>query len=376
MQAHGILCEEQHGFQTGESCDSQLIITINDFANCLNENKQIDTIFFDFSKAFDKVPHQRLFNKLSYYEIKGSTLAWIQNYLTNRYQRVTLEGICSSNFPVTSGVPQGTVLAPLLFLCFVNDIPASVQCKIRLYADDILLYSEISSINDCTRLPNDINYLFNWSETWLLQFNSAKCMHLRITNKHSYTKFTYCLDKSIIKEVPSANYLGITIDSKLTWSDHVTRVVTKANSVLGFLQRNLKYCPPEIKASCFKSLVIPILEYGCTSWFPRFQKDTYAIEMVQRRTARFIFNDYSYNTSVTSLLNTLNWPTLQNRRINLRAIMFYKIVNNLIGIPADSFLFISPLQHVITTIATAYHIPGSTPTYSPFSHSRLGFGTI
>ena len=168
-------------------------------------------------------------------------------------------------------------------------------------------------------LQNDINYLFNWSETWLLQFNPAKCMHLRITNKHSYIKFIYCLDKSIIKEVPSANYLGITIDSKLTWSDHhVTRVVAKANSVLGFLQRNLKYCPPKIKASCFKSLVIPILEYGhgCTSWFPRFQKDTYAIEMVQRRAARFIFNDYSYNTSVTSLLNTLNWPTLQNCRIN------------------------------------------------------------
>ena len=101
----------------------------NDFANCLNENKQIDTIFLT-SKAFDKVPHQRLFNKLSYYGIKGSTLAWIQNYLTNRYQRVTLERICSSNSPVTSGVPQGTVLAPLLFLCFVNDIPASVQRQI------------------------------------------------------------------------------------------------------------------------------------------------------------------------------------------------------------------------------------------------------
>ena len=210
--------------------------------------------------------------------------------------------------------------------------------NVRLYADDILLYSEIGFINNCTRLQNDINYLFNWSETWLLQFNPAKCIHLWITNKHSYIKFTYCLDKSIIKEVPSANYLGITIDSKLTWSDHVIRVVAKANSVLGFLQRNLKYCPPEIKASCFNSLVIPILEYGCTSWFPRFQKDTYAIEMVQQRPVRFIFNDYSYNTSVTSLLNTLNWPTLQNCRINLRAIMFYKIVNNLIGIPAGSFL--------------------------------------
>ena len=174
----------------------------------------------------------------NYLIIELEVLRWcgyIQNYLTNRYQNVTLEGICSSNSLVTSGVPQGTVLAPLLFLCFVNDIPTSVQCKIRLYADDILLYSEISSTNDCTHLQNDINSLFNWSESWLLQFNPAKCMHLRITNKRSYIKFVYCLNGSIIKEVSSANYLGITIDSKLTWSDHVTKVVAKANSVLGFL---------------------------------------------------------------------------------------------------------------------------------------------
>ena len=186
----------------------------------------------------------------------------------------------------------------------MNDIPASVQCKIRLYADDILLYSEISSINDCIRLQNDITYLFNWSETWLLQFNAARCIHLRISNKCLYIKSTYYLDGSIIKEVPSANYLGSIIDSGLTWSDHVTRVGVKANSVLGFLQCNLKYCPPEIKASCFKALITSILEYGCTSWFPCFHKDIYAIEMVHRRAARFIYNDYSYNTSVSSLLNS------------------------------------------------------------------------
>ena len=132
LQIHGILGGEQHGFQTGKSCDSQLIIAINYFANCLNENIQLDAIFFDFSKAFDKVPHQRLFNKLSYYGIRGSMLTWIQNYLTNIYQNVILERICSNNSLVTFGVPQGTVLAALLFLCFVNGILTSVQCKIKL----------------------------------------------------------------------------------------------------------------------------------------------------------------------------------------------------------------------------------------------------
>ena len=191
------------------------------------------------------------------------------------YQQISecnLRRDLQQQFPSDFWCPSRHHVAPLLFLCFVNDIPTSVQCKIRLYANDILLYSEISSTNDCTRLQNDITSLFNWSKSWLLKFNPAKCMHLWITNKCSYIEFTYCLDGSIIKEVSSANYLGVTIDPKLTWSDHVTRVVAKANSVLGFLQCNLKYCPPEIKASCFKSLVIPILEYGCTSWFPVSKK--------------------------------------------------------------------------------------------------------
>ena len=184
MQTHGILCEEQYGFQTGKSCDSQLIVTTNDFVNCLNKNKRADDIFsISLKHSIKYLTKDCLTN--SHYGIRGSTLVWIQNYLANRHQNVILEGISSTNSLVTSDVPQGIMLAPLLFLCFVNDILASVQCKIRLYADDILLYSEISSTNDCIRLQNDINYLFNWSETWLLQFNLDKCMHLQISkNAH------------------------------------------------------------------------------------------------------------------------------------------------------------------------------------------------
>ena len=152
--------------------------------NCLNENKQTDAIFLEFSKAFDRVATPRLFCKLSHYGIRGSMLAWIQEYLNDRSQSVNcviLDGISSCNLPVSSGVPQGTVhvLAPLLFLCFVNDIPEFVQCKISLYADDILLYSEINSPDDYLCLQADIDNLFSWSEQWQLHFNPAKCEFLQ-----------------------------------------------------------------------------------------------------------------------------------------------------------------------------------------------------
>ena len=141
-------------------------MTINDFANCLNENSQIDCIFLDFSKAFDRVPHNRLCEKLSYYGISGPLLLWIKHYLFNRHQRVIIDGFSSYPSVVSSGVPQGTVLAPLLFLCFVNDIPLNVTSKIKLYADDILLYHTISSVDDCTLLQKDIDSLIKWSNTW------------------------------------------------------------------------------------------------------------------------------------------------------------------------------------------------------------------
>ena len=136
----------------------------------------------------------------------------------------------------------------------------------------------------------------------------------------------------------NTNYLGVTIDSKLTWSNHVTRAVAKANSVQGFLQRSLKYCPPEIKASCFKPLIIPILEYmDALHGFPA-PKRHLCHRNGPTKSSKVYFNDYSSNTSVTSLLNILNRPTLQNRQINLRVIILYKIINYLIDIPADTLL--------------------------------------
>ena len=136
--------------------------------------------FFDFSKAFDKVPHNRLCRKLHHLGISGTLLAWIINFLSGRQQQVILNGETSQLSFVTSGVPQGTVLAPLLFLCYINDITSKISSKIKLYADDVLIYRTINSKEDCRILQSDLSVLQNWALTWQMHFNPSKCELIRV----------------------------------------------------------------------------------------------------------------------------------------------------------------------------------------------------
>ena len=216
-----ILCEEQHGFREKRSCESQLTITIDDFARCLNNKGVIHAIFLDFSKAFDKVPHKKLCHKLASYGITGPILEWILDFLSNRTQRVLVGGQTSYSTAVLSGVPQGTVLGPLLFLCYVNDLPRSIKSKVRMYADDTLLYNVINKIDDCIQLQHDLLTLEEWANVWQMQFNPAKCEFLVVTNKKNTPSFTYYINEIPIKAVPHAKYLGVTIDSRLSWKEHI-----------------------------------------------------------------------------------------------------------------------------------------------------------
>ena len=154
----------QHGFRSKRSCETQLLLTVHDFASGLNDGKQTDAIILDFTKAFDKVSHKHLCTKLHYYGIRGPILDWIKDFISNRSQQVILDGCSSESLPVTSGVPQGTVLGPLLFLCFVNDIPDCVSNNIRLYADEILLYRTINVMDDCVKLQDDLNAFQQWEK--------------------------------------------------------------------------------------------------------------------------------------------------------------------------------------------------------------------
>ena len=183
IDRHDLLSDAQHGFRRRRGCETQLAMLIEHFASAMDSRDQIDLIILDFCKAFDKVPHQRLLLKLNQFGIKGNILRWIESFLTSRTQQAVLEGATSNQVHVTSGVPQGTVLGPLLFLIYINDIENNIDSQLRLFADDCLLYRVIKSARDCVNLENDISQLCDWESTWQMTFNSSKCFVMHMSHK-------------------------------------------------------------------------------------------------------------------------------------------------------------------------------------------------
>ena len=175
---------------------------------------------------------------------------WIKCFLTDRQQQVIVNGEISSLASVTSGAPQGTVLTPLLFLCYINDITKDISSNIKLYADDVLIYNIINSKEDCVKLQKDLDILNDWAMTWKMFFNPTKCEFLRVMNEKNIINFQYFIQNTNIQEVQQAKYLGVTINNKLSWSDHIKIISNKANSVVGFLRCNLANAQQEQKAHC------------------------------------------------------------------------------------------------------------------------------
>ena len=207
-----------------------------DWMTALNNKTQIDAILLDLAKVFDKVPHKRLLSKLTSYWITGNTHNGITFFLSNRKQRVSVSGALSDITDVTSGVPQGSVLGRILFLLYINDINENVQSSIRLYADDSIIYRKINSNIDYQILQTDLNQLEKWSDKWQMQFNISKCVQLPITNKTKPSSHQYSLFGHPLSKLASHSYLGVKLDSKLSWAKHITEVTSKSSKVLGMVK--------------------------------------------------------------------------------------------------------------------------------------------
>ena len=248
LSLNNILIDQQHGFREQFSCETQLISAIHDWAKGINFRSQTDVILLDFSKAFDSVPHERLLVKLDFYGIRGKMLNWIRAFLTNRKQKVSVNGVLSSSRPVVSGVPQGSVLGPVLLLLFINDISNSIRSNLRLFADDCVLYKEVATQQDCQILQQDLHLLSHWSTNWQLSFNVSKCYHLGITRKKIPIEFNYSLAslsqvyrKSFLYNLSRYNslpttYLGTNI---------VTTLAKRQILLLGYLDVLYLAVPPK-----------------------------------------------------------------------------------------------------------------------------------
>ena len=341
MDNNNHLSDNQHGFRRKRSCESQLIITSHELAEILNRKGQVDVAVLDFSKAFDKVPHRRLLQKLGHYNIDPNVIGWIEAFLKDRTQRVAVDGCLSSEAPVLSGVPQGTVLGPMLFLIFINDIGLDIFSRLRLFADDCLLFREIKSIADSIALQQDLDKLVLWSHTWGMAFNIAKCNVMSITNKKNGITFDYAMEGTLLVKVTETVYLGVTISDTLQWKRHIDKMTSSADRLLGFLWRTMHKCPKPLKEKAFNSIVRSKLSYAQTVWDPYQSTLINKIEKVQRRGARFVNNTRhskskkEKNDSPTEMMKKLKWTPMAVGRKEARLSMMYKIIHEDIAIPTQ-----------------------------------------
>ena len=324
-----ILSNKQHGFRTGLSCETQLVMTYHKICKQIDLGKTVHSLVLDFRKAFDMVPHGLIVKKLIMHGFDNCLIRWITNFLASRQQRVLVRGFESTRVAVTSGVPQGSVIGPKLFLLYINDLPDCIKSNASLFADDTFIYRVIHSDEDWQVLQSDIHSVENWSKKWLMPLNAAKTQLISFGKGRS-DKATpqYKMGGVIVQEVKHVKYLGVTLSSNMEFSEHVSNKIKKATQVLGLLKRTLWNAPQRAKLLAYKAMCRPILEYASVVWDPHLKKHIYNIEMVQNRAIRFIASIKGRDTSITEVRNTLGLETLECRRKEARLRLIHKMMSN------------------------------------------------
>jgi hypothetical protein len=312
----------QHGFREGNSCETNLIEFTDYVTKNLDSKIPIDVIYLDFSKAFDKVPHAQLVTKLKSVGITGKLLNWISNWLSNRKQRVICNGSTSKWKSVLSGVPQGSVLGPLLFTIYINDLEDSIKSKLLKFADDTKLIGKVGTVTDIIDLKGDLQKLEKWSKTWLLPFNYEKCKVLHFGKNNPNISYTFG-DKDL-QSVDEERDLGIIVTKDGKVEVQCGKVAKKANKILGLICRNLQFKSLDNMLTLYKTLVRPILEYCITAWRPYLKKDIVVLEKVQKRFSKKISE--CKNLSYVERLKKIGLTSFEKRCTRSDLILAYKII--------------------------------------------------
>lgn len=329
---NNLLSDSQHGFINGRSCLTNLLEVLDKWTKILENEGSVDTVYLDFAKAFDTVPHERLLVKLSAYGIKGDVLKWIKSFLGNRKQQVVVNGEESEWRSVLSGVPQGSVLGPVLFVIFVNDIPEVVKSMVYLFADDTKLFARAP--DDCSAIQDDLNNLQTWADTWQLRFNANKCKVMHI-GKHKEGEYTMTSSGGtvVLDTVEVEKDLGVNIDNNLNFDHHIDSQVKKANKLLGMIRRTYTTLDTYSLPLLYNAIIRPHLEYCIPVWSPRWKKDQESIERVQRRATKLI--PELKTLEYVDRLKALKLPSLYYRRARGDMIECYKYLHGIYNVSSD-----------------------------------------
>ena len=323
LEQNNLLNSFQHGFRHGHSCLSELLVHFNDILTDLNQGNDVDVIYLDFAKAFDKVDHKVLLKKIQHLGISGKLYEWIKSFLSNRSQKVVVDGLHSFITLVISGVPQGTVLGPILFLIYLNDMCLSTKygSTIRSFADDSRLFHSISTYQDALNLQYDLNNLIAWASENNMTLHQDKFEVLQYSSSlyhpkslleelpfNEYARYYTSSDECLLEATDQVKDLGIHMSSQLNFSSHINIIVDKACSKAAWALSIFQSRNKEIMMNLFKSIVQPLLEYCCPLWHPNNITDIQSSENVQR----------NFTSKISGLANLCYWDRL--KQLNLMSL--------------------------------------------------------
>ena len=317
--------------------------------------------FLDLSKALDTVDHSLLLTKLKQIGASDNVTGWFRSYLSNRFQLTAVGDVQSTLRPIQVGVPQGSILGPLLFLVYINDLPECLEhCEVALYADDTVIYFSSSCVTEIEIFINrDLSKLSSWFSTNRLTLNVSKSKFILIG---SPKKLSTCNDVNVVIDdsplecTDTFKYLGVTINKTMTWGDHVEAISTKINQRLGLLKRISYLLPLETRITLYNSLVRPLFDYGDTIWGDKGNATLMnELQLLQNKAAKIILSLPSFYSS-TEALKELCWPTLFKLRLFHRCVFVYKHVNGIIDFKFDTKL-ISDIHSYNTRGKSNFYLP-------------------
>ena len=325
LETNNLILESQHGFRSGRSCLTNLLDFFHDMFSIYDNSRAIDILYLDFQKAFDKVPHKRLMAKVRSLGIIDEVGDWIEDWIGGRKQRVVINGESSEWVPVTSGVPQGSVLGPLLFIIYINDLGLGLVSKISKFADDTKLGSNADNEEAVRQLQKDLEKIGEWSEKWQMPFNLEKCKVMHIGYKNMNHKYNL-LGKEL-ETCQQEKDLGVIITNDLQSSKQCIEAEKKAQKLLGYIKRQFKSRKKENIVTLYNALIRPHLEYCVQFWSPSLRKDIERLEAVQARATKLIpsIRHLGYERR----LEHLNMYSLEKRRLRGQLIETFKILKGI-----------------------------------------------